>query len=163
MINKIKENIYQLSFKEFGSCVYIIKIDSKTIMIDTSSQFVKPELVKDLKQIGLEPEDIEIVILTHAHWDHDANTNLFNKADVYNLKNIDNLPITEFKIYKVPGHTKDSLAILYKDVLFSGDTIFHNEGIGRYDFPESVPEKIHESVEKLRNLNYKILCPGHID
>ena len=46
-------------------------------------------------------------------------------------------------------------------VLFSGDTLFHN-GIGRTDLPKSVPEKMNESLKKLRNLKFEILCPGHI-
>jgi len=53
---------------------------------------------------------------------------------------------------------------LYEDVLFSGDTIFDKEHnyVGRTDLPESNPEAMQESLEKLKKLNYKILCPGHL-
>ena len=46
------------------------------------------------------------------------------------------------------------------NALFSGDTIFHN-GIGRTDLPNSQPEKMAESLEKIKKLNIKTLCPGH--
>ncbi len=169
MINKIKENIYQLYFNEFGSCVYIIKLKDpiKIIMIDTSTKENAQELLNNLNEIGIEYEDIDVILLTHQHWDHNANILLFPEAKVYDSQNIKEF-ISEFqlpglKVIHTPGHTKDSIAFLYKDILFSGDTIFHNSGIGRTDLPESQPEKMQESVNKLLNLNYKILCPGHID
>ena len=39
-------------------------------------------LVKSLREKGLETDDIDIVILTHMHWDHCQNTDLFTKARV---------------------------------------------------------------------------------
>lgn len=161
MINKIKSNIFQLYFKEFGSVVYLLKMKNQNILIDTSSSENKQELINDLKQLNLNPKDINIIILTHQHWDHNGNINLFQNAKLYKHKNINQLPIKEFKIIKTPGHTKDSIVLLYKKILFSGDTLFHN-GIGRTDFPNSEPEKMPESLEKLKDLNYKTLCPGHL-
>ncbi len=161
MINKIKSNLFQLYFKEFGSTVYLLKIENQNILIDTSSSKNEKELINDLKKLNLNPEDINIIILTHQHWDHNENINLFKNAKLYKYENINQLPIKKFKIIKTPGHTKDSIALLYKKILFSGDTLFNN-GIGRTDFPDSEPEKMNESLKKLKNLNYKILCPGHI-
>jgi len=161
MINKIQPSVHQLHFKEFGSTVYLIQIDNQNILIDTSSKENQQELLNDLKQLNLNPDDINIIIITHKHWDHNRNNNLFENAKVFDFKNIDNLPLKQFKIFKVPGHSKDSLAFLYNGILFSGDTLFHN-GIGRTDLPESEPEKMEESLNKLKSLDYKILCPGHI-
>ena len=43
-----------------------------------------PEAVRrGLKDHGLEPEDIEHVLLTHLHWDHVANVGMFEKARFY--------------------------------------------------------------------------------
>ncbi len=162
MINKIKQNILQIHFNEFGSCVYILKLDNKNILIDTSSQFTRTELLKDLKQLKIKPEQIQIIILTHNHWDHNANINLFPNAQILNHKNEKEIEKLGFKFIKTPGHTKDSISLLYQDILFSGDTLF-NDGIGRTDFPESQPEKMQESLDKLKKLDYDILCPGHIN
>lgn len=164
-MNRLKEEVIQFYFKGFGSCVYLITIEKIKILIDTSSKECKKELIKDLGDIGIRPKDIDLIIITHNHWDHIENNHLFSNAKIFDIKNINRLPEDLKKkliIHKVPGHTKDSIAIQYKEILFSGDTIFHDDGIGRFDFPESVPEKIMESVNLLKNLNYKILAPGHI-
>lgn len=163
MINKIKENIWQLSFKSFGSCVYFIKIKEHNILIDTSSPENRKELIQDLKELNISSEQINMVLMTHEHWDHIENIDLFKNAKIYDYNNIDKLNIKEIKVVKTPGHTKDSICFLYNDILFSGDTIFHNGGIGRTDLINSQPEKMQESLEKLSKINYEILCPGHID
>jgi glyoxylase-like metal-dependent hydrolase (beta-lactamase superfamily II) len=66
------------------------------------------------------------------------------------------------KVIPTPGHTQGSISLLYEkeSILFSGDTLFEN-GIGRYDLPNSAPGKMQESLDKLKKIKYKILCPGH--
>lgn len=162
MINKIKGNVFQFCFKQFGSCVYLLKLD-KNILIDTGSKSNESELLDNLKELGLDKSDIDIVILTHLHYDHDGNVELFGKAKVYDFDNIDEIDIPKFKIIKTPGHTEDSICILYEDILFSGDTIFHHEGRGRTDLAGGNEREILESIEKLKKINYNILCPGHED
>ncbi len=162
MISKLTPNIWQFDFQEFGSCVYLIKINNKNILIDTGSKSNKEELINDLKKLHLTPEQINILILTHEHWDHVGNIELFADAKTYNNSNINELGIKEFKIIKAPGHTQKDICILYDDVLFSGDVIFHNGCIGRTDFPESNQKEMQKSLEKLKKINYKILCPGHL-
>jgi len=165
MISPISKNVYKLYFDTFGSCVYVLKL-KKNILIDTSSEDNKDELLKDLKEIGLKPDQIQIVLLTHKHWDHDGNLGLFPRARVYSKENISNLSsekLEDFKVIKTPGHTKDSICFLYKDILFSGDTIFYNGSVGRTDLVESIPEEMQNSLDKINNLSYRILCPGHND
>ncbi|GBE19422.1 MAG TPA: MBL fold metallo-hydrolase [Candidatus Pacearchaeota archaeon] len=169
MINKIKPNIWQFIFREFGSCVYLIKINNQNILVDTGSSDNKHELLSDLKELNIKPEQIGMVLLTHNHWDHEGNISLFRNARVYGNKkdfkdkkitDIYKLKIKEIKIIDTPGHTPGSISLLYQDVLFSGDTLFHN-GIGRTDFPESSHKDMIKSLEELRGIDYKILLPGH--
>jgi glyoxylase-like metal-dependent hydrolase (beta-lactamase superfamily II) len=162
MINKIRNNVWQFHFQEFGSCVYLIKLNKKLILIDTSSKECEEELLKDLQRLTIKPEDINTIILTHNHYDHVENLSFFLNAKTYSLENINELKIPEFKIIKAPGHTKEDICILYENILFSGDVIFHNGYLGRTDFPESDPEEMEKSLEKLRKINFKTLCPGHI-
>jgi len=164
MISQISKNVYKLYFDTFGSCVYVLKLD-KNILIDTSSRENQNELIADLIEIDLKPEDMNLILLTHSHWDHVGNVDIFKNAKIYSKENIDDLKsenLKDFKIIKTPGHSKDSLCFLYKDLLFSGDTIFDNGGRGRTDLMGGNEEKIQESIEKLKKINYKILCPGHI-
>ncbi len=169
MITPIKPNIFALEFLEFGSNVYLIKINNQNILIDTSSRANQEELINYLKELNINPKEINILILTHNHWDHVENKELFQNAKIYGHKKdfetkeilpIEELTIKEFKIIKTPGHTKGSFCILYDKILFSGDTIFH-QGIGRTDFPESSPTEMIKSLEKIKKLDFEILCPGH--
>ena len=43
---------------------------------------VTPEhdIVKSLSKVGIQPKDIDIVLITHCHWDHLANIELFENA-----------------------------------------------------------------------------------
>lgn len=174
MIKKINNYIWELNFKSFGSCIYLIKLNEKNILIDTSSAANKKELIEDLQEIKISLSDINIVLLTHNHFDHTGNLELFKNAKIYGSKKdfkdekileINNLKINNIEILKTPGHTKGSVCfyISKEKILFSGDTIFHHEGIGRTDFENSSPEEMPTSLQKLKELKYKILLPGHTD
>lgn len=160
MLKQISKNVFQLYFDTFGSTVYVLKLE-QNILIDTSTKDNRGELINDLKELKLKPEDIDIVVLTHNHWDHTGNINIFKNAKTINNKNLDQLPEI-IKPIKTPGHTQDSLCFLYKDLLFSGDTIFHEGGRGRTDLEGGDEEQIQESIEKLKTIKYNILCPGHV-
>jgi hydroxyacylglutathione hydrolase len=162
MISKISKNVSQLYFNVFGSCVYVLTLNNKNILIDTSSREAREELLEDLKTLNLSPEKIEVVILTHTHWDHNGNIELFKNAKIFTENNLNELGIEELKPIKTPGHTKDSVCFLYKDILFSGDTIFDNGGVGRTDLQGGSLIELNESLKKIEKLKYKILCPGHI-
>ena len=92
-------------------CVYYIEGAAKTILVDTGvgdfdriravrqrrgDRFYlasKPEwgLAAQLKGLGLEPDDIEIVVSTHLHWDHIGGNALFRRARFYAQK--DDVPL----------------------------------------------------------------------
>lgn len=178
MIKKITEEITEINFFNEGSIVYLIKLKDQNILIDTSSKKNKNKLINSLNDLKIKPEEINIIFLTHAHYDHIENINLFTKAKIYsnfehsinqdhsrtklkNLLPIEKQPIKEFTIYKTPGHTPEDIIILYKNILISGDVIFNDGYIGRTDFLESIPEKMKQSLEFISKLKFDILCPGH--
>ena len=160
-LQKLKDNVFQLYFKQFGSCVYLIKQDKDNILIDTSSKDNANELLYELKKLKVDPRDVHYILLTHTHYDHNGNLEFFPNAKVFDEKNIDELALINFRVIKTPGHTKDSLCFFYQGILFSGDTLFH-KGVGRTDLPESQPDKMKESIDKLNKLDYQVLAPGHI-
>lgn len=165
MITKITPEITRLSFNEFGSCVYILKTNNLITLIDTSSKNAEKELLEDLQKLKISPEKINIIILTHNHYDHIENIGLFKNAKIYQPETIKKIPeIPKIKIIDAKGHTKNDKCFLYKNILFSGDVIFDKEHnyIGRTDFPESNPKKMKESLKKLKKIKYEILCPGHL-
>ncbi len=166
MISQIKENIYQFHFRNFGSSVYLLKINGKIILIDTSSKDARQELLTDLKTLKIAPEEVNVVILTHNHYDHIENLEIFSNAKIYRAEQLNESSvieeIPEMKVIETPGHCPENKCYLYRDILFSGDTIFHNGGIGRMDLPGGSEQEMEKSLEKLSKINYKILCPGHI-
>ena len=86
MITKIKNNVYAIEFTEFGSIVYLVQLNNKNVLIDTGALNNRQELINSLKQLKLTLKDINIIILTHNHYDHVENTEIFSSAKVYSSK-----------------------------------------------------------------------------
>ena len=122
MINKITPNIFQLYFKNFGSTVYLIKLKEKNILIDTSSKDNEKELIQNLKELSLEPKNINTIILTHNHWDHVGNNKIFQNAKILDYKNKQEIEtiLPQSKVIDAKGHTQTDICILYENILFSG-------------------------------------------
>jgi len=172
MIKQIKDNIWKLSFKSYGSHVYLIYLDGKKIVIDTASDLDKKELISNLKELNLTPKQIDIILLTHNHPDHVGNINLFENAVIYGNKadfsskkvyDINKLKIKGLKIMHTPGHTKGGICIYLakQKILFSGDTLFGRGIVGRTDLEGGSSSKLAGSLKKLKKVDYRILCPGH--
>ena len=65
-----------LSSGSKGNCTYIETKNHKILVdIGTSSLYVE----KSLRSIGVEPSDIDIVLITHAHVDHVGGLKVFSK------------------------------------------------------------------------------------
>ncbi len=69
----------------------------------------------------------------------------------------------EFKVLHTPGHTTGGVCYLFGDVLFSGDTLFH-QSIGRTDFPGGDFKTLENSIKRLYSLkDDTIVLSGHGD
>ena len=42
-----------------------------------------PYIMDELKKLGVDPEDVDTIILTHLHWDHSWNLSKFPAAQIY--------------------------------------------------------------------------------
>lgn len=66
-----------------GWCtIALIRSGEKVILFDTGSYNVRPLLLEQLKKRGLSPEDIDIVFISHAHFDHLVNAELFGHSQL---------------------------------------------------------------------------------
>lgn len=67
------------------------------------------------------------------------------------------------RIIESPGHTDGSISIFEENnkILFTGDAWFGGNHQGRWTFPTGSEIESKKTLEKLKNLNPKILCPGH--
>ncbi|HEY8450347.1 MAG TPA: N-acyl homoserine lactonase family protein [Bacillota bacterium] len=76
---------FTLRSREFSpalSAVYLIR-GRRTLLVDTGSFNRREQLHLGLSRLGLELGDIDAVILTHAHFDHAQNIDLFEGKPVY--------------------------------------------------------------------------------
>lgn len=85
-----------------------------------------------------------------------SNAKTFKDGDIFNLK------YNHLKVLHTPGHTRGSVCFLYKNVCFSGDTLFKN-GIGRYDLPTASKADITRSLQMMSKKlkDNTIIYPGH--
>lgn len=72
---------------------WVVRGDGRTILVD--SGFYRPQFFKSFKvtdyvrpdqalaPLGIKPEEVTDVILTHAHWDHADGVDLFPNAQVW--------------------------------------------------------------------------------
>jgi glyoxylase-like metal-dependent hydrolase (beta-lactamase superfamily II) len=73
-----------------GICTIALIRDRGTILLDTGHFGTRRQVLASLERLGVKPVDIDHVILSHAHWDHSLNLELFPKATVViNSKELD--------------------------------------------------------------------------
>jgi glyoxylase-like metal-dependent hydrolase (beta-lactamase superfamily II) len=87
---------------------------SRRILVDTGGSapdgkswmpYERPkeqELDAALAAIGVKPEDVDTVILTHLHWDHASNNGLFPKAKFY-VQKLEYEQISDPGVTDIPG------------------------------------------------------------
>lgn len=64
------------------SASYLIKSEGRNILVDSSVSFVKSKILGRLRK--LQAESLDLLILTHSHFDHTANAAFFQKS--FNVK-----------------------------------------------------------------------------
>ncbi len=67
------------------------------------------------------------------------------------------------KIMHTPGHTKDSMCLIFSDRILTGDTLFLDDGgAGRTDLPGGDPGEHWESLQKIMKLpDHLMVYPAH--
>lgn len=78
---EIQPGIFLIRTPSPGCQVYLVKGTEKNILIDASAAASFPALKESLGTLGLDPQDINLVILSHEHFDHiGAATFLFETS-----------------------------------------------------------------------------------
>ena len=117
--------------------------------------FASKQAIKDLK------ENPELTVL---------DADIIKSSGIMKREIRSVVDMNGLKMINTPGHTRGSISIWYEKekILFSGDTFFggnlekeENLCLGRTDLPDSDEKEMKKSLEKIKKINYKILCPGH--
>ena len=64
------EDVYQIRFKNRAANAYLVRGSKRTIMIDVGLSSNYSHLLECLQHLGVEPSDIDMVVLSHEHLDH---------------------------------------------------------------------------------------------
>lgn len=194
------ELVHPLVSSGFGSNVYLLT-DEKKALIDTGIATETEKVLHFCHNLGVPPETIDLIILTHAHVDHimglyrllenscaqiachEAAASVLETADPrrtltswvaftpppikvdIKLQDGDMIELGScvLRVISTPGHTPGSICLYEPDrkILFTGDTIFADGGIGRSDLPGGNAQQLVRSIETLLKLEVNYLLPGH--
>ena len=68
------------------------------------------------------------------------------------------------EVIHTPGHTRGGICLYEPETrsLFSGDTVFPDGGIGRYDLGGDIAA-LADSIELLASLDVAVMYPGHLE
>jgi N-acyl homoserine lactone hydrolase len=122
----------------FGICSLLLLRDGgRNILFDTGPFRVRPTLIAALASHGLTPEQIDTVFVSHLHWDHIENIDLFRHAQIL-------VPRLEFD-YAAEVRTQDWGTPPYARAMLEGM---------RLELLDDIEQEIFPGVRTL-------LLPGH--
>lgn len=156
----------------------LVRTGSRNIVIDTSTQYMWPAVKTSFRQIGIFPDDVDTVILTHTHSDHVENLRRYPKAKVYVHKGgkseIPGAIIVEedefqicpgVKMVHTPGHcTEESSVFIDADrhYVCAGDAIPLEANLRENKEPALNTDRrlALESIKVIRSYA-DVVIPGH--
>jgi hydroxyacylglutathione hydrolase len=164
---------------------YLIE-GSKKILIDPGHLQFFDHVRTGLSRRNLKPDQIDLILITHAHVDHMEAVKLFGKPTLFAMSEEAFQSLDEYgggnryqpdfflgegtlqagdialEVIGTPGHSPGSLSFYWTDrkALFTGDVIF-NQSIGRTDLPGGSGKLLKESIQRMAKLDVDYLLSGH--
>jgi glyoxylase-like metal-dependent hydrolase (beta-lactamase superfamily II) len=170
------EEIFFEQVRSAGCLSYLLGCAREKVCV-----VIDPELDKADEYIGL-AEFLKAKILyaidTHTHADHNSACKVMRErfglqvimhraADApYVDRRVEDGELIRFgrqslQVIHTPGHTQDATCLLFRDRIFTGDTLLIG-GCGRTDLPGGNAEAQYKSLAKLKALPDDIrVYPGH--
>lgn len=161
---------------EAHSSSTLVRNGNRKIVVDTSSAERKESILYSLEQLGILPEEIDTVVITHLHSDHLGNIDLFPNAKFMahekelppptwaTLKGGEEL-ITGVKVVHTPGHSPGSVSVFVeadRRYAITGDALPTKD-----NYVKNVPPGVHydrdvamQSIKRI--VDYaQLVVPGH--
>ncbi len=79
MYSEIMPELYRINTGKPSCSSYLVTTEDRSVLIDPGIIDHVDILLKDIREIGVEPEDIDMVINTHEHVDHIGANKYFQK------------------------------------------------------------------------------------
>src|SRR3954452_8966435 len=103
----------------------------------------------------------EGIVLTHSHHDHaEGAPALAARAGVEAILPSGGDRVGPFEVIATPGHSPDSVALLFGRVLFAGDTVLGTGSVFVGGEEGSMAAYL-DSLRRLLELDLDAICPGH--
>jgi glyoxylase-like metal-dependent hydrolase (beta-lactamase superfamily II) len=110
-----------------------------------------------LERVAAAAQPLQGILLTHSHLDHSEGASQLGEDPVLP---VDGDRIGPFSVIATPGHSADSVCLLWERVLFTGDTVL-GEGSVFVAPGEGSLAAYLASLERLLSLDLDAICPGH--
>ncbi|MDY0292969.1 MAG: MBL fold metallo-hydrolase [Candidatus Methanomethylophilaceae archaeon] len=155
----------------------LIRAPGRSIVVDTSTREMRPAMKTSFRQIGVFPEDVDTVVLTHCHYDHTENLDMFPNARV--LLRAEEagavpgaVPVEEdaeiaegIRLIHTPGHTPGSMSVFVDaDVRYAlaGDALPLRENFEKMVPPRTSldPDLAMKSIKRITKYA-DVVVPGH--
>jgi glyoxylase-like metal-dependent hydrolase (beta-lactamase superfamily II) len=185
-----------------GAYAWIVRTAHGAVLVDAGLDATGAAIVAELKAEGVEPRQVQAVLITHGHPDHYAAARLFETAtvavgsgDVAMMRGdkthyatfgkvigaVMPLPPAPlvltalrggeelefdgalFRVIATPGHSPGSVMYLYKEVLFTGDSLMRKkDGVAIVpSFFSEDARRNRDSLRALEPLTFDKIADGH--
>ncbi|MDR0778866.1 MAG: MBL fold metallo-hydrolase [Methanomassiliicoccaceae archaeon] len=165
------------TIEEAHSTSTLIRSGNVNIVVDTSTKEMLPAIKTSVRQVGVLPKDVSIVVLTHMHDDHCGNNDLFGKAKFYVRKEecpeeksfIQVSGNTEIapgvRLVHTPGHTEGSMSVFVESerrYAIAGDAIPLEDNY-RKMVPPGINYDVTIAMESIKSITdyADVIVPGH--
>ena len=156
----------------------LIRAEGRNIVVDTSTEYMWPAVKTSFRQIGIFPEDVDTIILTHTHSDHVGNLKRYPKAKVLVHKGgkseIPGARIIEDDEFQVcpgvrmvhtPGHCTEETSVFVeadRHYICAGDAIPLEGNLKERKAPTLCTDRrlALESIDRIRDFA-DVVIPGH--
>ena len=157
--------------------VVLIRDEASVIVVDPGMVAQRSDILGPLRALGVGPDDVTDVVLSHHHPDHTVNIALFGNAVVHDFMATydrdlwidhdfdggDRSLTSSVRLLRTPGHTPEDLSTLVE----TGDGLIACTHLWwTADGPADDPfapdrEQLRESRELLLGLRPALIVPGH--
>jgi len=124
--HKIADNLYYVGSKGLAS--YLVTTPQGNILINSSLEASVPLIQASVEKLGFKFSDTKILLISHAHWDHDAGSAAIKKLTGAQYMVMDaDVPVvesggtTDFQYGKTPGNQYPPAKVDH--ILHDGDEV----------------------------------------